>query len=210
MLGESALSEVVALLDGFKDAVAEHEGDSPCTIFDNIATALFERGDSEGAEMAMREGIETREEGDNFVCYAALAHMLATRGDHAEAESILLEGAAIEDKEGDGGDNCIEYLNEIKERHGDLSSLDQTVLLAEGASGSPPSTSTPHLDNGRFTTEKVTVGSGTGYDEETVQRDMASIEAVERAEADALLEWCEKPRRQGVASVWRPDEDSLS
>ena len=207
LLAESALSEVVALLDGFKDALADHVGDSPCTIFYNIATALFERGDSEGAEMAMREGIETREEGDNFTCYSFLAHMLAARGDLAEAESILLEGAAIEDKEGDGGDNCIEYLEEIKERHGDLSSLDQTVLLAEGASGSPPSTSTPHLDNGRFTTEEVTVGLGTGYDEETVQRDMASIEAVERAEADALLEWCEEPRV--VASGWRPDEDSL-
>ena len=55
----------------------------------------------------------------------------------------------------------------------------------------------------------MTVGSGTGYDEETVQRDSASIAAVEQAEAEALRKWCEGPSREGVTSVWHPDEDAL-
>ena len=207
LLGEGALSEIVALLDGFEAELDKREGDSPCTIFDNIATALLERGDSDGAEMAMREGIDTRREGDNFDCYSALAHLLAAKGDVAEAARILQEGAAIEDKEGDGGDNCIEYLDEIEERYGVPSSLDPGVLLVEGASESPSSTSTSGDDNEHLINK--TVGSGTGYDEEAVQRDEVSVAAAEQADADALLKWCEKPKRRGVASVWRPDEDSL-
>jgi hypothetical protein len=61
----------------------------------------------------------------------------------------------------------------------------------EGAEDSPTATSAPHLNNGRFSTEKVTVGSSTGYDEETVQRDLASIAAVEQEEVEALRKWCE-------------------
>jgi len=203
----SALSDVVALLDGFKDELVDPEGDSPCTMFASIAKALLERGDSEGAEMAMREGIETREEGDFFACHSSLAYLMAARGDIAGAERILLAGAAIEEEEGDGGEDCIENLDEIKERYGDPSKLDPSVLLVEGASDSPPATSTPQHIDGRFTTEEVAVGSGTGYDEARVLRDSESIDEAERAEADALLKWCEKPRV--VESVWRPDEDSL-
>ncbi len=64
-----ALSEIVALLDGFKGELADPEGDSPCTMFCRIAAALIEKGDNEGAEIAMREGIETRGEGDNIFCH---------------------------------------------------------------------------------------------------------------------------------------------
>jgi hypothetical protein len=38
MLGEGALSEIAAVLDGFKDTLADPGGDSPCTIFDFIAS----------------------------------------------------------------------------------------------------------------------------------------------------------------------------
>jgi len=55
----------------------------------------------------------------------------------------------------------------------------------------------------------LNVGSGKGYDEETFQRDLASIAAVEQAEAEALRKWCEGPSRGGVTSVWHPDEDAL-
>jgi hypothetical protein len=90
--------------------------------------------------MAMREGIETRRKGDNFFCYSSLATLMAARGDVAGAESLLLEGAAIEDEEGDGGENCYEFLDEIKERYGDPASFDPSVLLVEGASDSSPET----------------------------------------------------------------------
>jgi hypothetical protein len=89
------------------------------------------------------------------------------------------------------------------------SSLDPTVQPVEGTSDSPPSTSTPHPNYGGFITEEVTVGSGTGFDEKTVQRDLASVEAVERAEADALLKWCEKPALPVPTSVWHPEDDVL-
>jgi hypothetical protein len=42
-----------------------------------------------------------------------------------------------------------------------------------------------------------------------VQRDLASVEAVERAEADALLKWCEKPALPVPTSVWHPEDDVL-
>ena len=38
---------------------------------------------------------------------------------------------------------------------------------------------------------------------------MASIAAVEQAEAEALRKWCEGPSRGGITSVWLPDEDAL-
>jgi hypothetical protein len=89
-LGDSALSEIVAVLDSFKDKIADPvDGDSPCSILNFIATALLEREDSEGAEMAMREGIETRREGDNFFCYSSLAALMAARGDVAGAETCF-------------------------------------------------------------------------------------------------------------------------
>ena len=121
-----ALSVVLAKLDGFEDELADPEGDSPCGIFAFIGTALFETGDGEGAEMAMRAGIETRREGDNFDCHSSLAYLMAARGDITEAERVLLEGAATEEKEGDGGEECLEHLDDIKERYGDTSSLNQT------------------------------------------------------------------------------------
>ena len=65
---------------------------------------------------------------------------MAAREDVAGAESLLLEGAAIEDEEGDGGENCYEFLDEIKERYGDPASIDPSVLLVEGASDSSPET----------------------------------------------------------------------
>ena len=45
-LGEGALSEIVAHLDGFKDALADPEGDSPCTIFNskcNLFTKIIKK-----------------------------------------------------------------------------------------------------------------------------------------------------------------------
>jgi len=83
ILGGGALSEIVAKLDGFENVLADPEGDSPCTIFDDIATVFHERGDSEGAEMAMREGIGTRRYGDNFSCHESLGYLMAARGDLA-------------------------------------------------------------------------------------------------------------------------------
>ena len=62
----------------------------------------------------MREGIETRGDGDSFVCHASLAYLMAARGDLAGAERVLLEGAEIEAKEGDGGEDCLENLDDIK------------------------------------------------------------------------------------------------
>jgi hypothetical protein len=85
-------------------------------------------------------------------------------------------------------------------------SLDSSILLVEGASDSSPLTSASGDDNEHFINK--TVGSGVGIDEEAFQRDKASIAAAEQEEAEALLEWCEKPARREATSAWQPGDDA--
>ena len=42
------------------------------------------------------------------------------------------------------------------------------------------------------TSGKLTVGSGTGFDEEAVKHDREAMERVEKEDARKLLQWCEK------------------
>ena len=43
-----------------------------------------------------------------------------------------------------------------------------------------------------ITSGKLTVGSGTGFDEEAVKRDLEAMERVEKEDARKLRQWCEK------------------
>jgi hypothetical protein len=55
----------------------------------------------------------------------------------------------------------------------------------------------------------VTVGIGTGFDEEAVKRDLATIAAVEQAEAEKSDVWCEEhPPRVDGRTPWRTEEVS--
>ena len=55
----------------------------------------------------------------------------------------------------------------------------------------------------------MTVGIGTGFDEEAVKRDLATIAAVEQAEAEKSDVWCEEhPPRVDGRTPWRTEEVS--
>jgi hypothetical protein len=43
-----------------------------------------------------------------------------------------------------------------------------------------------------ITSGKLTVGSGTGFDEEAVKHDLEAMERVEKEDARKLLQWCKK------------------
>ena len=52
-----------------------------------------------------------------------------------------------------------------------------------------------------ISTSALTVGCGTGFDEEAVKRDLDIMKVADKDDADALLQWCEKRSlREGSAS----------
>ena len=78
----------------------------------------------------------------------------------------------------------------------------------------PVSVRSPSL-TGSSTPGVLTVGSGTGVDEEAVQRDLETMAIVERLEAASLLAFCEEGTSArtdfdfATRGRWRPEDDAI-
>jgi len=177
------------------------EGAADC--FHGLGDLRAKQGDLSAAEAAYRKAISL--EPDHSVYYLILGCHLEDKSDKAGAEKLYQEALQLfpdfasdyaewyEDAENKILFTEFPSLQELKPIEG------APVEGGEGGGGAIRFAASPTARASStasapsaITSGKLTVGFGTGFDEEAVKHDLEEMERVEKEDARKLLQWCEK------------------